>query len=136
MKVKYKNIVVLQNFNEAVGKLNLSTEDFAVIGRLSKLSKKMNAKMEELQEMIEDLRLDFCMKEGQKILRENGQLQWTVDGERAFRKAYKNLMEKEVELDDFNQINYADIIALLPKGQVAEWEDVKENLGDFFVYIS
>jgi hypothetical protein len=136
MKVKYKNIVVLQNFNEAVGKLNLSTEDFAVIGRLSKLSKKMNAKMEELQEMIEDLRLDFCMKEGQKILRENGQLQWTVDGERAFRKAYKNLMEKEVELDDFNQINYADIIALLPKGQIAEWEDVKENLGDFFVYIS
>lgn len=136
MKVKYKNIVVLQNFNEAVGKLSLSTEDFAVIGRLSKLSKKMNHKMEELQEMIEDLRLDFCMKEGQKILRENGQLQWTVDGERAFRKAYKNLMEKEVELDDFNQINYADIIALLPKGQIAEWEDVKENLGDFFVYIS
>jgi hypothetical protein len=54
MKVKYKNIVVLQNFNEAVGKLNLSTEDFAVIGRLSKLSKKMNAKMEELRIRAED----------------------------------------------------------------------------------
>jgi hypothetical protein len=135
MKVKYKNILVLQNFNEAVGKLNFSTEDFAVIGRLSKLSKKMNSKVEELQELIEDLRLDHCMKDGQKIVRENGQLQWTVDGERAFRKAYKALLEKEVELDDFTQINYADIMSLLPKGQVAEWEEVKENLGEFFVYI-
>ena len=125
---------VVQSLNDSVAKLNLSAEDYAVIGRLSKLVKKLSPKIEEFQEEIEDLRLDHCMKDGLKIIRENGQLQWTVEGEKAFRRAYKSLLEKEVELDDITPINYADIIALALKGQVAEWEDVKDSLGNLFVY--
>jgi len=135
MTVSYKNILVLQGFQEAVAKLNLSAEDYAVISKLSKAVKKLTSELENFQEMVEDLRLDHCYKEGTKIVRENGQLQWSAEGEKAFRKAYKELLVKQVEVD-IQPMNYAELLPLLPESasETNKWDDVKESLSPFFEY--
>lgn len=135
MTVSYKNILVLQGFQEAVAKLNLSAEDYAVISKLNKAIKKLTPELENFQEMVEDLRLDHCYKEGTKIVRENGQLQWSAEGEKAFRKSYKELLTKEVDVDVM-PMNYAELLPLLPDSasETNKWDDVKESLSPFFEY--
>jgi hypothetical protein len=135
MKVSYKKIFILQNFNESLGKLNLETSDYAVLEKLSKVVKKLAGEVENFNESIEDLRLDHCMKDGHKIVRENNQLQWTAEGEKAFRKAYKELLNQEVEIDEsIKPLSYNEILSLLPNTTSMSWEDVKENLEPFFEY--
>lgn len=133
MTVTFKQILVLQGFQDALAKLKLNTEDYAVLSKLQKVVKKLIPHIEEMQEMVEDLRLDHCYKEGTKIVRENGQLQWTAEGEKAFRKAYKELLTQEVDVD-VQPLNYADILHLLPPnaGDVNNWDDVKDSLSPFF----
>lgn len=134
MKVTYKNILVMQNLQEAIVKMNLSSEDYVAVVKLNKIVKKLAPIIENFQEMVEDLRLDHCYKEGNKIVRENGQMQWTADGEKAFRKAYKELLSTEVDVDA-QAINYSELYDILPKAAQAnnKWEDVEENLSPFFV---
>lgn len=133
MKSTYKKILVLQSFNDAVAKLNLPADDYAVISKLAKNVKKLQQYVEQFQEAVEDLRLDHCMKDGLKIIRENGQLQWTADGEKAFRKAYKHLLEEEVEVDSsITPMSYKEISELIPNNGAGDWEDVKESLMGFF----
>lgn len=133
MTVTFKQILVLQGFQDALAKLKLNTEDYAVLSKLQKVVKKLTPHIEEMQEMVEDLRLDHCYKEGTKIVRENGQLQWTAEGEKAFRKAYKELLTQDVDVD-VQPLNYADILHLLPpnSGDANNWDDVKDSLSPFF----
>lgn len=136
MKATYRKILVLNSFNDAILKLKLSSEDYAVISKLAKVVKKLQFRVEEFQEAVEDLRLDHCMKDGLRIIRENGQLQWTAEGEKNFRKAYKELLETEVEIDDITPMNYSEIQELIPNGGAGDWEDVKDSLSGFFEYHS
>ena len=134
MKVTYKNILVLQSFQEAIAKFNLSSEDYVVIAKINKTVKKLADNISDFQESVEDLRLDNCYKEGSKIVRENNQLQWSAEGEKAFRKAYKELLNEEVEVN-VEPINYSELFAILPKQAQAsnKWEDVEEALTPFFI---
>jgi hypothetical protein len=134
MKVTYKNILVLQSFQEAIAKFNLSSEDYVVIAKINKTVKKLADNISDFQESVEDLRLDNCYKEGSKIVRENGQLQWSAEGEKAFRKAYKQLLNEEVEVN-VEPINYSELFDILPKEAQAnnKWEDVEEALTPFFI---
>jgi hypothetical protein len=134
MKVTYKNILVLQSFQEAITKFNLSSEDYVVIAKINKTVKKLADNISDFQESVEDLRLDNCYKEGSKIVRENNQLQWSAEGEKAFRKAYKELLNEEVEVN-VEPINYSELFAILPKQAQAsnKWEDVEEALTPFFI---
>jgi hypothetical protein len=134
MKVTYKNILVLQSFQEAIAKFNLSSEDYVVIAKINKTVKKLADNISDFQESVEDLRLDNCYKEGSKIVRENNQLQWSAEGEKAFRKAYKELLNEEVEVN-VEPINYSELFAILPKEAQAgnKWEDVEEALTPFFI---
>lgn len=134
MKVTHKNILFLQNLQTVIANLNLSGEDYVVVSRINKLLKKLAKHIEDFQESVEDLKLDNCYKEKNKIVRENGQLQWTVEGEKAFRKAYKELLLEEVEIDA-DPINFQDLYNVLPKEaqQNNQWEDVEEVFTPFFV---
>lgn len=134
MKVTYKNILFMQNLQSAISNLNLSADDYAVISKVNKLVKKLAPHLEDFQESVEDLKLDHCYKDGQKIVRENGQLQWTADGERAFRKSYKELLNKELDVD-VEAINFSDFYEVLPEAAKAanKWEDVEETFSPFFV---
>lgn len=134
MIVTNKNILVMQSFQEAVAKFQLSAEDYAPVAKLAKVIKKLTPHVEAFQESVEDLRLDHCYKEGNKIVREEGQLQWSAEGEKAFRKAYKALLTEEVDVD-VQPMNYAEFFDIIPKQAQAgnKWEDVEEALSPFFV---
>lgn len=134
MVTTYKKILVINSFQEAISKMELSGDDYVVVSKLNKLVKKLAPINEQFQELVEDARLDHCYKDGTKIVRENGQLQWTAEGEKAFRKAYKELLEKEVSVE-VSPISYSDIYAILPKAAQSynKWEDVQETLSPFFV---
>jgi hypothetical protein len=132
MKVSYKKILIVQGVNDSVNKLGYSAEDYAVVSKLNRLVKKLVPFIEEMQEQVEDLRLDHCMKDGLKIVRENGQLQWTAEGEKAFRKAYKQLLETEIEVE-LSAIKYSELAEMLPKNSgLGEWDDVRDSLSPFF----
>lgn len=134
MVTTYKKILTVNSFQEAVSKLELSGDDYVAVAKLNKLVKKLAPATEQFQELVEDLRLDHCYKDGAKIVRENGQFQWTAEGEKAFRKAYKELLEKEVSVE-VSPISYSDIYAILPKAAQAanKWEEVQETLSPLFV---
>ena len=134
MKVTYKNILILQSFQEAIAKFNLSSEDYVVIAKINKAVKKLADNISDFQESVEDLRLDNCYKDGSKIVRENGQLQWSAEGEKAFRKAYKELLNEELEVN-VEPINYSELFAILPKEAQKgnKWEDVEDALSPFFI---
>lgn len=96
--------------------------------------KKLATYIEEFQEAVEDLKLDNCYKEGNKIVRENGQLQWTAEGEKAFRKSYKELLSQELDVD-VDPISFPDFYEVLPESAKSanKWEDVEETFSPFFV---
>jgi hypothetical protein len=134
MVTTYKKILIINSFQEAISKMELSGDDYVVVSKLNKLVKKLAPITEQFQELVEDARLDHCYKDGTKIVRENGQLQWTAEGEKAFRKAYKELLEKEVSVE-VSPISYSDVYAILPKAAQSsnKWEEVQESLSPFFV---
>lgn len=133
----YKNILLLRSFNEQLQKVEGSDSIVPLI-QLKKVVKKFNDKYEEFEESVEDLKLDHCYKEGNKIVRDDkGNYQWTAEGERAFRKAYKDLLNTEVSLPaDYAPMNYYELGMALPAEFLKQnpWEAMSEVLSSFFVY--
>jgi hypothetical protein len=136
--VNYKSLLLLRSFNEQLQKGIEGAEDIVPLVQLKKVVKKFSNKYEEFEESIEDLRLDHCYKEGNKIVRDDkGNYQWTAEGEKAFRKAYKNLVNQEVSLpEDFQRLNYYELGMALPADFLKQnpWEVMSEALGSFYYY--
>jgi len=134
--VTFKKLIQLKTFANSVANLQNLNDDIALVVKLQKLAKKACKPLEDFDEMVEDLRLDHCYKENGRIVRQNGEYQWTVDGEKAFRKAYKELLNNEVETHFDSAIPYSDFISILPEKDqkvMAKWEDMEEVLSPFFV---
>ena len=135
MKATFKNCLHLRSFYEQVVRTTENPEDVMPLVQLKKLVKKIIPQLEEIEEAVEDLRLDHCYKEGSKIIRtEQGGFTFTADGEKAFRKAHKELMNKEISLPEFNQLSYEELAqAISPKFAKANpWEDMGPVLAPFY----
>jgi predicted transcriptional regulator len=134
----YKSLLVLRSFNEQLQKNVEGAESIVPLVQLKKLVKKFNSTYEQMEESIEDLRLDHCYKEGNKIVRDDkGNYQWTAEGEKAFRKAYKELNNQEIALpQDFKPMNYYELGMALPADFLKNnpWEVMSEVLTPFFTY--
>lgn len=129
---------MVRSFNDQLQKSVEGAEDIIPLMQLKRVVKKMNDKYEEFDESVEDLRLDHCYKEGNKIVRdEKGAFQWTAEGEKAFRKAYKELLNSEVQLPyDFKPLNYYELGMALPANFLSQnpWEVMSEVLAPIFSY--
>jgi hypothetical protein len=134
----YKNLLMLRSFNEQLQKNIEGADDVLPLVQLKKMVKKFTARYEEFDESLEDLRLDHCFKEGTKIVRDDkGNYQWTAEGEKAFRKAYKDLLSTSIELPaDFKALNYYELGMALPADflKANPWEAMEEVLSPFFTY--
>jgi hypothetical protein len=134
--VTYKKLLQLKTFASSVANLK-DVDDTVVVVKLQKLAKKACKPLEDFEEMVEDLRLDHCFKDGGKIVRDsNGQYQWSAEGEKAFRKAYKDLLNQEVETHYDSPISYDEFLKILPDEKskaLNNWEDMGEVLSPFFV---
>ena len=134
--VTYKKLVQLKTFAASVANIPNLEDDVALVLKLQKLAKKACKPLEDFDESVEDLRLDNCYKENGRIVRDNGQYQWTAEGEKAFRHAYKELLNQEVETHFDSAISYEEFKSILPekdRKMVANWEDMGEVLSPFFV---
>lgn len=133
----YKTLLMARSFNDQLQKID-GAEDIVPLVQLKKLVKKFSNKYEEFDESVEDLRLDHCYKEGNKIVRDDkGGFQWTAEGEKAFRKAYKALLNQDVELPyDFKPLNYYELGMALPADFLTQnpWEVMSEVLAPIFDY--
>lgn len=134
MTVTNKQLLTLRSFNEMLAKTP-DAADLMPITHLSRLMKKFSSLYEECDEALEDLRLDHCFKEGNKIVRdEKGQFQWTAEGEKTFRKEYKALLNKEVSLPEFTPLNYGALCDVMV-GDYAKnnpWDVMAEVLAPFY----
>jgi hypothetical protein len=134
----FKTLLMLRSFSETLHKNVEGAENILPLVQLKKIVKKFNEKYDEFDEMVEDLRLDHCYKEGNKIVRdEKGQYQWTAEGEKAFRKAYKDLLSAEVQLaSDFKPLNYYELGMAMPADflKANPWEAMAEALSPFYTY--
>jgi hypothetical protein len=134
--ITYKNLLTLRAFNDLIGKSAENGADVMPVYHLSRLVKKLSSFFEEYEEAVEDLRLDHCYKENNKIIRdESGRLQWTAEGEKAFRKATKELLAQEVSIPQFTPLSYADLCAVMPEGfaKANPWEVMAEALAPFYI---
>jgi hypothetical protein len=134
----YKTLLMLRSFSEQLQKSVSDAENIIPLVQLKKVVKKFSDKYEEFDESTEDLRLDHCYKEGNKIVRDDkGQYQWTAEGEKTFRKAYKELLHSEVQLpSDFKPLNYYELGMALPSDFLKNnpWEVMSEVLAPFYTY--
>ena len=134
--VTYKKLLQLKTFSDSVSKIPNLGDDVALVIKLQKLAKKACKPLEDFEEKVEDLRLDHCFKENGRIVRQDGQFQWTAEGEKAFRSAYKALINEEVETHFDSALSYEEFKSILPekdRKMVADWEDMGEVLSPFFV---
>lgn len=134
----YKSLLMLRSFNEQLQKSVEDAENIIPLVQLKKVVKKFSDKYEEFDESVEDLRLDHCFKEGNKIVRdEKGNYQWTAEGEKAFRKGYKDLLNTDVPLPaDYTPLNYYELGMALPSDFLKQnpWEAMSEALSPFYIY--
>jgi len=134
----YKTLLVIRSFNDQLQKSIEGAENIFPLVQLKKLVKKFSDKYEEFDESVEDLRLDHCYKEGNKIVRDDkGGFQWTAEGEKAFRKAYKELLHTEVQLpSEFKPLNYYELGMALPSDFLKQnpWEVMCEALAPIYNY--
>jgi hypothetical protein len=133
--ITYKKAIILKNFNDGVKSLP-EVDDYAPVIQLGKLAKKLQPILEQLTEDIDDLRIEHCNKENNKITRDaQGNYEFTADGERAFKKAHKELLSREVEFD-FTPLSYAELCQVLPADFAKQnpWEVVGEVLEPFYFY--
>lgn len=132
----FKSLLMLRSFNEQLQKVE-GADAITPLINLKKVVKKFSDKYEQFEESVEDLRLDHCYKEGSKIVRdERGNYQWTAEGEKAFRKAYKELLNAPVELpEDFKPLNYYELSMALNSDFLKQnpWEAMSEVLSPFYV---
>ena len=134
----FKTLLMLRSFNDQLQKNIEDADSIIPLVQLKKMVKKFTAKYEEFDETVEDLRLDHCFKEGTKIVRDDkGNYQWTAEGEKAFRKAYKDLLNTEVILaPDFKPLNYYELGMALPSDflKANPWDAMAEALAPFYTY--
>lgn len=131
--IVYKKAIILKNFHEGIKSLG-DVNDFAPVIQLGKLVKKLQPLYEQINEDIDDLRIEHCNKDNNKITRDGqGNYEFTAEGERAFKKAYKELMNKEVEFE-YTPLNYAELCQVLPPDFAKQnpWENVGEVLEPFY----
>jgi hypothetical protein len=134
MTVSNKQLLTLRSFNEMLAKTP-DAADIMPINHLARLVKKFSSLYEKYDEALEDLRLDHCYKEGSKIVRdEKGNFQWTAEGEKAFRKEYKALLESEITLPDFAALNYDNLCEGMGETFTKNnpWDAMSEVLAPFY----
>jgi hypothetical protein len=134
MSVTNKNLLTLRSFSEMLSKTP-DAADLMPIAHLSRLTKKFSSLYEAYDEALEDLRLDHCYKEGNKIVRdEKGNFQWTAEGEKAFRKEFKALLNMEVELPEHMPLKYDALCEVMGDGFAKNnpWEVMSEALAPFY----
>jgi hypothetical protein len=134
MSVTNKNLLTLRSFSEMLSKTP-DAADLMPIAHLSRLTKKFSSLYEDYDEALEDLRLDHCYKEGNKIVRdEKGNFQWTAEGEKAFRKEFKALLNTEVELPEHMPLKYDALCEVMGDGFAKNnpWEVMSEALAPFY----
>ncbi len=129
---------MIRSFNEQLQKNIEDAGNIMPLVQLKKVVKKFSDKYDEFDEMVEDLRLDHCYKENGRIVRDDkGNYQWTAEGEKAFRKAYKELLSTEVSLPaDFKPLNYYELGMALPTDflKANPWDAMSEALSPFYIY--
>jgi hypothetical protein len=134
--VTYKKLLQLKTFADSVANIQTIGDDVVFALKLQKQAKKACKPLEGFEEKLEDLRLDHCAKENGRIVRQNGEYQWTAEGEKAFRQAYKALTLEEVETHFDYTLSYEDFKQILPERDqkmASDWEDMEEILSPFFV---
>lgn len=134
MSVTNKQLLTLRSFSEMLAKTP-DAADLMPITHLSRLTKKFSSVYEEYDESLEDLRLDHCYKEGNKIVRdEKGNFQWTAEGEKTFRKEFKALLNKEVSLPEFASLSYDALCDVMGNDFAKNnpWEVMSEVLAPFY----
>lgn len=133
----FKSLLMLRSFNEQLQRIE-GAENILPLINLKKVVKKFSNKYEQFEESVEDLRLDHCYKEGSKIVRDDkGNYQWTAEGEKAFRKAYKELLNSAIEMpEDYSPLNYYDLGMAMPTDFLTQnpWEAMSEALSPFYEY--
>ena len=132
--MKFKNIIQIFAFAEKLQGSIENANDIVPVVQLRKVVKKLKSLAEQFEEEVEDLRLDFCYKENERIIRDSvGNYQWTADGEKAFRRAYKILLEKEVIAPEFERLNWQELEQVVPQGFLdAYFENLEETLIKFY----
>jgi hypothetical protein len=131
--INYKKVITLTNFYDVV-KAMPNVNDYPQVIQLGKLAKKMQPVLEQMNDEVDDIRIDHCNKEKNKITRDaQGNYEFTADGERAFKKAYRELLIKPIEVQ-FTPLNYADLCQVLPEefARQNSWEAVSEFLEPFY----
>jgi len=134
MSVTNKNLLTLRSFSEMLSKTP-DAADLMPIAHLSRLTKKFSSLYEAYDEALEDLRLDHCYKEGNKIVRDDkGNFQWTAEGEKAFRKEFKALLNTEVELPEHMPLSYDALCDVMGNDFAKNnpWEVMSEALAPFY----
>jgi len=112
----YKTLLMLRSFSEQLQKSVSDAENIIPLVQLKKVVKKFSDKYEEFDESTEDLRLDHCYKEGNKIVRD---------------------LHSEVQLpSDFKPLNYYELGMALPSDFLKNnpWEVMSEVLAPFYTY--
>lgn len=105
-----KHLFVSRSFHQDLLNTVENAQNILPIIQLGKVIKKLTPQIEAFDEAVEDLRLDHCAKESNIILRdEKGGYKWTAEGEKAFRKAYKSLLEKEVNAPEFEKLSWQEL---------------------------
>jgi hypothetical protein len=131
--INYKKVITLTNFYDVV-KAMPNVNDYPQVIQLGKLAKKMQPVLEQMNDEVDDIRIEHCNKEKNKITRDaQGNYEFTADGERAFKKAYRELLIKPIEVQ-FTPLNYADLCQVLPEefARQNSWEAVSEFLEPFY----
>jgi hypothetical protein len=131
--ITYKKALNIKNFHEGIKSIP-DVADYAPVIQLGKLVKKLQAIFEQINEDIDDLRIEHCNKENNKITRDaQGNYEFTAEGERAFKKAYKELLNKEFAFE-FTPLNYVDLCQVLPSDFAKQnpWDIVEEVLEPFY----
>ena len=133
--ITYKKALILKNFNDGIKSIPDVT-DYATVIQLGKIVKKLQPILEQLNDDIDDLRIEHCNKDNNKITRDaQGNYEFTAEGERAFKKAHKELLNKEIEFD-FTPLNYVELCQVLPADFAKQnpWDAVAEVLEPFYYH--
>ena len=131
--ITFKKAFQLKNFHEAIKSIP-DLGDYPPVIQLGKLVKRLQPIFEDMNEAIDDIRIEHCNKENNKISRDvQGNYEFTAEGERAFKRGYKELLNQEVYFQ-FTALNYCELCQILPPDfeKNNPWEDVSEILEPFY----
>ncbi len=129
-----KHLFVIRSFQQDLLNTVENAQNILPIIQQGKVVKKLTPQIEAFDEAVEDLRLDHCAKEQNIILRdEKGGYKWTAEGEKAFRKAYKSLLEKEVIAPEFEKLSWQELEQAVGIVYLANYlYNFEETLNEFY----